>query len=749
LRDGASLFRGLAARSSNMAQLTRKDGADRAKVELVSGNFFSVLGVQPRLGRLLAREDERIRNGSPAVVLSYAYWAKQFGSSEAVVGKTVRLNDLPFVIVGVAPETFHGFMNEDEPALYMAITMRDTLSPGAGWLDSSGSQWLNILGRMKPGVTAEQAQASLRPLWSATLRRHLDEMKVRNESARKRLLAKNLALRPAAQGINQLEGAWRKPLTALLAMVGLLLLIACANVANLLVARAVMRNREIAVRLAIGASRWQVARQSLAESLLLAAAGGTIGTAVSFGLIRGLLVVLPEGMAGTALSAKPDFVVLGFSLLLVLLTTLLFGVLPAMQSTRVDPMPALRDQSATASASGLQTRWRQGLVIGQIGLSLALLVGSGLFAKTLLNLLSHDPGFVPERLLTFYIDPRLSGYSVERGLALYRALLERLGHAPNVESVALAEISPLSNSESSSNITVEGFSANTDENSNTDRNAVGPSYFKTMKSPLVSGREFSPRDLVHSAKVAVVSEAFARRFLAGKNAVGKRMALGGGGSGLDIEIVGVAKDANNLSLRDAPKPMLYMPLEQSYASAKQIRAAAFLVRSRGEGTDMERSARAIVRQVDANLPVFGVRTMVERVNESIYTDRLSAMLATAFGVLAMLLAAVGLYGVVAYSVARRTVEIGIRLALGALPGQVVKLVMQEVALLAGAGVLVGLPAAYALGRLMSAQLYGVKAESADVVCGATAVILLAAAVAGFVPAYRASGVDPKTALRYE
>jgi predicted permease len=674
---------------------------------------------------------------------------KQFGSSTAVVGETIRLNDLPFVIVGVAPETFHGFMNESEPALYLSIGMQNTMSPGEEWLDSAGTQWLNILGRMKPGVTAGEAQASLQPLWSSTLRQHVDVIKVRDESARKRLLAKSLTIRPAAQGINQLEGQWRKPLTALLAMVGLLLLIACANVANLLVARAVMRNREIAIRLAIGAGRWQVARQSLAESVMIAVVGGTIGTVASFGLIRGLLAVLPQGMAGSVLSAKPDFTVLGFSLLLVLLTTLLFGVLPALQATRVDPMAALRDQSATASASGLQTRWRQGLVIGQIGLSLALLSGAGLFAKTLLNLLSHNPGFVPERLLTFSIDPRLSGYSVDRGLTLYRNLIDRLEQTPNVEAVAIAEDAPLSGSERSSNVRVEGFTASTDEDANTDRNAVGPVFFKTMKSALVSGREFDRRDLMTSTKVAVVSEAFARHFLPGKNAVGKRMAIGGGTGGLDIEIVGVVKDVDNLSLREMPKPMLYLPLEQSYAGVKQIQRAAFFVRSRGESADMERSLRAIVRQFDANLPVFNLRGMTEQVNDSMYTDRLSATLASAFGVLAVLLAAVGLYGVVAYSVARRTVEIGIRLALGALPGQVVRLVMREVALLAGAGVLLGLPTAYALGRLMSAQLYGVKAESMEIFCAAIVVILVAAGLAGFVPAYRASGVDPKTALRYE
>jgi predicted permease len=639
-------------------------------------------------------------------------------------------------------------MNAEDPKIYTSIAMKDTLSPAVEWLDSPGTQWLNILGRVKAGTTAGQAAASLQPLWHATLRQHVGGMKVRNANARKRLLAKSLTIHPAAQGINQLESAWRKPLTALLAMVGLLLLIACANVANLLVARAVMRNREIAVRLAIGASRWQVARQSLAESLILAAASGAIGTAVSFALIRGLLAVLPEGLAEGTLSAKPDVAVLGFSLLLVMLTTLLFGVLPALQATQVDPMPALRDQSATASASGLQTRWRQGLVIGQIALSLTLLVGAGLFAETLVNLLSHSPGFAPERLLTFSIDPRLSGYSVEHGLSLYRNLLDRLAQAPNIESAAIAELSPLSDSEASSNVTVEGFTANTDEDAQTDRNVVGPGYFKTMKSALVSGREFDRRDLTASAKVAVVSEAFARHFLPGRNAVGKRMALGGGGK-LDVEIIGVVKDVDNLSLRETPKPMLYTPLEQSYAGAKEIRAVTFFVRTRGDSADMERRARAMVRQFDVHLPVFNVHTMVEQVNRSIYTDRLSAMLAMAFGVLAMLLAAVGLYGVVAYSVARRTVEIGIRLALGALPSQVVRLVMKEVALLAGAGVLVGLPAAYALGRLMSTQLYGVNAENMYIFCAATGVILLAAALAGFVPAYRASGVDPKTALHYE
>jgi predicted permease len=466
-------------------------------------------------------------------------------------------------------------------------------------------------------------------------------------------------------------------------------------------------------------------------------------------MVRGLIAVLPEDVAGHWLAVRPDGAVLGFSLLLVAVTTLLFGVLPSLHAARLDPMTALKDQSATSTSSGSQARWRQALVAAQLAVSLALLIGAGLFAKTLVNLLAHDPGFRPERLLTFSLDPQLSGYSLERGRALYRNIERRLIEMPGVQSAAMGQFSPLSHSESSTNVTVEGFTPHEDGDSDSDMNEIGAGFFKTLGTPLLAGREFTAADREGAAKVVIVNQAFAKHFLGRSGAVGKRMKVGGGSDPLDLEIVGVVKDADNLSLRETVKPMYYLPLEQYYRPTQQIHSACFFIRSQVDRATLERGVRKSVREIDPNLPVFNVRSMVEAINESVYTDRLSAILATAFGALALLLAAVGLYGVVAYSVARRTVEIGIRLALGALPGQVLALVMREVMLLVAMGVLIGLPVAYALTRLMNSQLYGVAAGSAGIFSASVAIIAILAAVAGLIPAARASTIDPKRALRYE
>ncbi len=669
------------------------------------------------------------------------------------------MNGQPFSIVGVLPANFHGFLSDSQPDLFVPISSRPLLNPGWTGLDEPGTQWLTVFGRLKPGVTREQALASLQPLWKSTLRLHIDQINIRDANYRTRCLAKNIQLHSASQGLNQLEAEWRKPLNALLAMVGLLLLIACANVANLLLARALAHRRDRAVRVAVGASRWRLLRQNLMESLLLAAAGGVAGVALSLAFIRLLLTALPQEVVGPALSVKLDPSVLGFSLLAVLLTTLLFGFLPAFFAARVDPMAAMKDQSGTASSSASHTKWRHLLVAAQLGLSLALLVGAGLFAKTLSNLLTQNPGFIPDRLVTFALAPRLSGYNYDSGNQLYRDILQRLQSLPNVQSAAIAETGPLIHSRNTTNVSVEGFTSNTPEEALTEFNAIGAGYFRTLETPLISGREFTPADGPDAAPVAVVNQAFAKHFLPGQNPVGKHMHRGSGGP-FEILIVGLVKDSNTTNLREPQTPAYYMPLEQYFANERATRhsssqpaataqRAFFFIRSSLQPSTLESDIRSIVHTIAPNVPVFNLKTMSERVNESVYTERFSALLAVLFGVMAAVLAAVGLYGVVAYSVARRTSEIGIRMALGALPAQVLRLVMKEVLTLAVIGIVIGVPAALALARLMSSQLYGVEAHSLDVFSAAIAVVALLAALAGFIPAYRASSIDPKVALRYE
>ncbi len=748
LQDSSQLFDGVAARSGATIQVVRESGSERGEAEIVSGNYFDVLGLRPVLGRLLSRQDDRIRGGNPVAVLTFRYWTEHFGNSAAALNQKIAVNGHPFLIIGVAPREFNGFLTGQSLAMFLPISMMLQISPGWEDFDRPGMHWLNIIGRLKAEVSKAQATASLRPLWVSMVRDDIDHVGVKDQAARQRLLAKPIELHSAAQGINELEAQWKKPLTALLAMVGLLLIIACGNLANLLIARAVARTREIAVRVAVGADRWQVIRQSLAESLVLAVAGGMIGTVLSFFLVRSLTALLPTDVTGDWLTAKPDITVLAFSVLLMLTTIVLFGVLPAMQAARVDPMPALKDQSSNASPRGAQTRWRWALVAGQLAVSLCLLVGAALFSKTLVNLLAHDPGFRPNHLMTFSVDPRFSGYSVDTGRSLYHEIREKLTQLPGVQSVSIAEFSPLSQSEASSNVTVEGFHPRADEDTYSDENAVGPGFFRTLGTALVGGREFDDHDREGSAKVAIVNEAFVRHFIRNRNPVGTRMEVGAG-QPLDTDIVGVVKDAQNLSLRETVKPTFYVPFDQSYKQQKQIRQAAFFMRAQSDLPALERSVRALVRNINSALPVYGARTMTEKVDESIYTERLIATLATAFSVLAMLLAAIGLYGLMAYSVARRTAEIGIRLALGAMPRQVLQMVMKEVLLLASAGVMIGLPAAYVLARLLESQLYGVKAGNAASFCFSVGILVAAAAIAGIVPAWRATSVDPKDALRYE
>lgn len=745
LRDGAGLFQGLAARSESTVQALLSGGAERVEAELVTGTYFSVLGLKPALGRMIAPDDDQTGHANPVAVLAFRYWVKNYGAGPDVLNRKILLNGNPFLVVGVAPEGYDGFVPGRPFDLFLPLSIGPLLSPGWEDFENPGTQWLNVIGRLKLGASREQAEASLRPAWSAALRDHIKQVGVGGDKIeRQTLLSKNLTLLSAAGGIRNLEVRWRKPLTALLVMVGLLLLIACANVANLLTARGLARGREIAIRVALGAARWELVRQTLVESLLIALAGGLLGTALSFALLRGLIAFLPQGGTRQFLTARPDLTVLGFSLLMVLSTALLFGILPALQSSRVDPMHALKEQ--ISSGSGSQSRWRQALVAAQLALSLALLGGAGFFAETLIKLLHHDSGLRPDHLVMFTVDPRLSGYSVDRGQNFYRDLRHRLEQLPQVHSVSLAEVSPLTRSEWSSNVTVEGFHARTMQDAISDANAVGPGFFRTVGTPLLRGREFDERDREGAAKVAIVNQTFAKLFLHGRDPLEKRMTIGSGHP-LDMVIVGEVKDSQNLDLRDAPKATFYQPFEQAYHGDKEL-PAHFFVRSAGDPQTLEGGIRRIVRQLDPNVPAY-IKTMNEVVNSSVFTDRLSALLALVFGVLAILLAAIGLYGVIAYSVTRRTMEIGIRLALGAVPRQVLVLVMREVMTVAAWGVLAGVPLAYAFVRLMSSQLYGMKAYDPAMYCGAVAVIACAAVAAGLLPAWRAAAVDPKNALRYE
>jgi len=539
---------------------------------------------------------------------------------------------------------------------------------------------------------------------------------------------------------------WEKPLVALMALVGLVLLIACANVANLLMARAASRRREMAIRLALGAGRRALLRQLLLESLVIALAGGLLGLLVSVWTTGALLQVLPADATNGWISAGIDIRLLVFTLGLSTVTGFLFGLAPALGASRTEVASTLREQPAALASAGGGANFRRALVVVQLALSLLLLVGAGLFARSLFNLVRVDPGFRTERLWTFSIDPSLNDYSRARGFALFDDLLRRLRTLPGVIAAGSASPGPLTHSTRSSNVTVEGYRAREDEDTDVSRHAVSPGYFAALGTPVARGREVEERDLASPDKVVVVNEEFVRRFFGQRDALGRRMMFGASNQRTpDREIVGIVRNSKHNDLRETPRPSVYYP----YTDEDQPDRMEFYVRSERDTEPLGPQVRRLVQQMDASLPVFDIMSVEIQVKESLQIERLIAILSCAFGLLATLLAAIGLYGVVAYTVARRTAEIGIRVALGAVPGDVLWLVMKDVGLLVLLGLAIGVPVALGLGRLVESQLFGLHSGDPAIFISAALVLVLVALLSGLVPGRRAARIDPIVALRHE
>ncbi len=743
LRDRNQVFSGVIARALFPATLAFHGSAANTTAEVVTGNFFEVLGVQPALGRLLLPSDDQRSASSNAIVLSYSYWAGHLGADTAVLNSHILMNNHPVEVVGVAARNFRSLVSGDTPDFFAPVAMQGMID--ADWdNDQPGSNWLNICGRLKLGVTEAQANAMLLPLYRSVMASELPRFQDLDETARKKLTAKTVAVRSAAQGLNELRDQWQAPLLVLMFMVGLVLLIACANVANLLMARAASRQKEIAVRLAIGASRAQIFRQVLTESTALSIAGGCLGIFAARSLIEGLLAVLPADATGGWLSANLDGRVLLFSLGLSILTGILFGLAPALQTTKPSLVSALKDQSMSVSGTSAQSRTRQALVAAQICLSFLLLIGAGLFTRSLVNLLYYDPGFKPQHLLTFSIDPRLSGYSRERAAALFRELDQKFQNMSGVVSAAVGAFSPFAGDNWGSGIRRPG-SERGSESIPVQENAAGPRYFQTLGIPLVAGRMFADTDTRTSAKVAILNQTLAHYLFENENPIGRHIKIGP--QDTDTEVVGVVKDSKFSGLREQPTRFLYVPKEQ--ADDEFMGQAAFFIRSRGDESLLMNAIRMTVKRLDANVSIDRLTSMKTMVDDSIYTDRLIAILAVSFGVLAMVLAGVGLYGTISYAATRRTREFGIRLALGADRRTILSLVFREIGILLGIGTVVGLPASYALARLIESQLFGIKAHDPLVLLAAILLIAIAACIAGLTPALRAMRIEPLKALRYE
>jgi predicted permease len=730
------------------ASVSVDNQTERVLAEMVSGNYFTMLGVQPALGRVFnSQEDDQVYSGHPVVVLSYDYWNARFARDPSVLGRKILVNDAPMEIVGVSAKGFAGLDPAQSPQIRVPVLMKDAMVPDWGWvhLDDRRTRWVQVFGRLKPGYTVKSAQAPLQGLFTQIRSYEMTLPAAKNWSqySRDQFMKGQLIVEKAAGGFSGLRNDFSTPLIVLMCMVGLVLLIACANVANLLIARAFMRQKEIAVRLSLGASRGRLVRQLLVESLVLSFAGGIVGLGLAFLLTRGLLALVPSGGQPLLVTARPDGRILAFTIVLTFLTGIVFGLLPALRASRPDPWTTLKDTMGSIAGTGGSLFLRKGLVTIQVALSFLLLFGAGLFVKSLQNLRGTDTGIALDNLLTFQVAPALSGYSEERAVQFNRDLVERLRSAAGVKSAAFAAVSLLSGDEWDSSTAVEGHRFADGEDQQAFMNAFSPGYFETMHIPLLEGRDFRQSDVVKDATVAIVNKRFADHFFPGKSAVGKRLGRGGGNNAkLTIEIIGVVAD----SLYEGPREGVH---RQVFVPKWGRSSTVYYVRSAVGSSSAFNTIRNEVKQLDATMPVYEMKTLEGQLDETLLTDRLIALLSAGFGLLATILASIGLYGVMAFVVARRRKELGIRLALGAQPGVVIWLVMREVLLLLVIGLAVGIPSAILLGRYVSSVLYGIQPND-PWMAGSTIVLLsLVSAAAGLIPAHRASRIDPILALRYE
>jgi len=730
------------------ASVSVDNQTERVEAEMVSGNYFTMLGVKPAVGRVFnSEEDDQVYQGHPVVVLGYDYWVTRFARDPGVVGRTIRVNNSPMTIVGVSAAGFAGLDPAQAPQIRVPIQMKPVMVPDWGWLhmDNRRARWVQVFARLKPGWTVESAAAPLQGLFTQirTEEMQLPAAKDWSQYARDQFMKGKLRAEPAAMGFSGLRNDFSTALLVLMSMVGLVLLIACANVANLLIARAFMRQREIAVRLSLGASRGRLVQQLLVESLVLSFAGGIAGVFLSSALTRSLLALIPTGSAPLLISAKPDLRILGFTLVLTSLTGIIFGLLPALRASRLNTWVTLKETVGSIAGTGGSLVLRKGLVTAQVALSFLLLFGAGLFVRSLQNLQTTDTGVALDNLVSFQLSPALSDYDEARTVALYQQLQERLRSAPGVRSAAYATVPILAGDEWDSSTSVEGHKAADGEDMQAFMNALSPGYFEAMKIPILEGRDFQVADLKAHSKVAIVNRRFAEHFFKGGSALGKHLGQGTGPkTKLDIEIIGVVADSLYEGPREGVRRQVFVP---NYGK----NSAVFYVRTQSAAASAYSLVRNEVKRLDAAMPVYSLKTLESQLDETLLTDRLIALLSAGFGLLATLLASIGLYGVMAFAVARRKKELGIRLALGAQPGLVIWLVMKEVLVLLAIGLAIGVPAAFGLGKYVSTQLYGIDSRDPGVATATVILLALVSAAAGLIPARRASRIDPILALRHE
>jgi predicted permease len=727
------------------ASIAARGETDRAVGELVTGNYFGLLGVPPSLGRVLGASDDVSPGAHPVVVLSHAYWQRRFGGDPNVLDRQIVVNGNSLTVVGVSAASYTGIQAGHGVDLFVPMMMKAQMTPYWNGLDDPKDYWLQIVGRLKPGVSRREAERILAPTYHALLQDVLPRINGWDDVRKKEFLSRKLELLPGARGRRVLQQSVGRPLVSLMAMVCLVLLIACSNLAGLLAARGAARQREYGIRLAIGAGRGQLLRQSIVECLVFTLAGGALGLVLASWLLHALLSSYPPDSELVQVAAAIDPRVLGFGGAVSLLAGILFGVGPAYRAARLDPARTLRGQGrGVASPAREALRFRSGLVTAQVALTLVLLVTAGLFAQSLRNLGRVDLGMRIDHVMSFSLAPGLTGYDSARTQALARRLTDDLRALPGARSVTAAQIGTLTGSDSGGGVKTEGPELSR-ELSYARRNRVGPDYFVTLGIPLRQGRSIQWTDDARATKVAVVNETFANRFYPG-GAIGRRFRFGGAPNDPpDIEVVGVVADSIGSSVDEKRVPYAFM----SYLQYPDLSRLTFYVRTAQAPESFGPAIREAVKRIDPQLPVDDLKTLSAQLDESLAQDRITMLLSVSFAALATLLAAIGIYGVLAFAVAQRRQEIGVRMALGADPGVVRRMILGEVGRFLLIGGVVGLPAAYALARVVQSILFGVAAASWGVFLAGAGVLCGVALLAGYLPARRAARVDPLEALRSE
>jgi predicted permease len=747
LRDGNNVFSGMTASAEVNRTKVESPGAgvvtDDAVVNLVSGNYFSVLGVNAYRGRMLIPQDDTAKSSNPVAVVSYEFWLRKFSTDPAIIGQKIRLNSYPYTIVGIAAPGFFGDTVGSKQDFWVPVSMQPQIMPGRAWLDDIQASWLRVIARLKPGMSLGQAEANMTLLFQQWLKgpqgRSLDPG---DQTA---LQQTKVRVVPGGQGLSSVRAAIVRPLILLMAIVGLVLLIACVNVANLMLARASARQREIAVRLAIGASRARLIRQLLTECMILASLGGLAGLLLARWGTESLLKLSLSARA-EGISTTPDGRVLAFTAGLCVLTGLLFGLVPALRSARVEVSATLKESTlAQGNLGGFPIG--KLLVCAQVSICRLVLFAAGLLLRSLGNLRNVDLGYSRDHILMVRADPVAAGYKASQLVTYEREMIERLSALPGVGSVTASENGLFSGTESADAIKIEGYVAARDQDRVVYWDQVGDNYFSSLGIHIAAGREFGPQDTPTSLKVAVVNQSMARFYFGQSNPIGKRMWIDDREhANQPIEIVGVALDVRDHQLRGPAQRRFYIPVGQALDS---LYAINFEIQTVGAPAALTEPARKAFAALDASVPLTRVRTVSELVDSSISNDILIARLSTLFGGLALLLACVGLYGVMSYTVSRRTREIGVRMALGAQRIQVLRMVLEEAMKLVLIGILVGIPVTLLVTRVFNSMLFGLS--SADPLAMVVAITVLGAIamLAGLIPARRATQVDPMVALRYE